>query len=100
MMNELRKYVVAMWRLVLALVLIVLTSPIFWAIDYDKLISFVKDWGITVVMVLSVVFGIVYWTVGHPLRAVFLTIFCVLMFMLEDPAGVLGQAEVKKGEQK
>lgn len=83
--NQVKNAVVGMWRICIALVLVVVTSPIFWLIDYDKLILFVKRYGIDVMAVLSVLLGSWMYLDTHPVRGLLFAVFCVLMSILQHP---------------
>ena len=80
-----RKIVIGVWRVCIALCLIVVTSPIFWMIDYEALRLFVKRYGIDVVAVLSVLLDVWLGFNTHPVRGSMIVVFCLLMSILQHP---------------
>ena len=83
--NYVRKVIVGVWQICIALCLIIVTSPVFWLIDYDKLILFVKRYGIDVMVVLSILFGIWMHFSAYPVRGPMFAVFCILMSILQRP---------------
>ena len=88
--NYVRKVIVGVWQICIALCLIIITSPVFWLIDYDKLILFVKRYGIDVMVVLGVLFGVWMYFSTHPVRGPMFAIFCMVMSILQRPKDYFG----------
>ena len=80
-----RKVIVGVWRICIALCLIIVTSPVFWLIDYNKLSLFVKRYGIDAMAVLSIFVGVWMYFSTHPVRGPMFAIFCILMSILQRP---------------
>lgn len=85
--SRVRKIIIGVWRICIALCLIVVTSPIFWLIDYNELALFVKRYGIDVTAVMSVFLGVWMSFNMHPIRGSMLAIFCIVMSIVQHPEG-------------
>lgn len=83
--KQVKNLVVGMWRVCIALTLVVMTSPIFWLIDYDKLILIVKRYGIDAIAIASIFFGSWMYFDTHPVRGLCIAVFCVMMSILQHP---------------
>lgn len=84
--NHARKIGIGVWRSCIALCLIVVTSPIYWMIDYKALQLFVSRYGIDVMAVLSIFLDVWLCVNTHPVRGSMLAVFCMAMSILQHPA--------------
>lgn len=84
-LSQIRSVSLGLWRVCIALVLVVLTSPICWLIDYDKLVNFVKRYGIDATALLSIVLGGWMYMDGHPARGLVFIMVCVSMSIVQYP---------------
>ena len=80
-----RRMLVGIYRMCIALVLVVLSLPIFWLVDYDKLTIFVVKHGVMFGVLLSwIAAGLLWWNF-HPIRAVGVVGLAMVMTVIEDP---------------
>lgn len=80
-----RRIIIGSYRTMLALFLVLISLPIWWLVDYDKLTEFVLKHGAIFGIVLSWIGAGLLWWNFHPIRAVGVIMLAMLLAIIENP---------------
>lgn len=80
-----RRIIIGSYRTMLALFLVLISLPIWWLVDYDKLTKFVLKHGAMFGVLLSwIAAGLLWWNF-HPIRAFGVIMLAMLLAIIEKP---------------
>lgn len=83
MFKKIRKFIINSERLLFGLLLLFITLPIFWCVDYDKLAKFVRIAGSIVCFIIAFILIFTPVMTVHPIRCFVFFIYTSLVVTLD-----------------